>query len=111
MEWIDRMEQYRTLMTPEAEGFTLVDRPRTDCRPATLEGTGYGQQIRTDLCVRLPDGRLRRVYRTRHPHIPGWEDWIRLDGRSVTIALAGSAYAAEHQRLKRQAAFNRVKAR
>lgn len=65
--------------TPLDEPYEYLDRPLWwHTRGLTQTASGYGRALTTSRYVKLPDGRMRRVYVTQYSN--AGTAWIRLDG-------------------------------
>lgn len=65
--------------------YTFEDRPLWFHKLGLSEtASGYGQKLRSSRCVRLPDGRLRRVYVTQYSN--AGTAWIVLDGNRRIVS-------------------------
>ena len=67
-----------------SEPYEIVDRPLA-FHTAGLQQTasGYGMKLTSSRCVRLPDGRVRRIYITQYSN--AGSAWITLDGRKLFL--------------------------
>ena len=90
-----RLASWAGMVLPSAEGMTMtleylaepyefIDRPLWFHRAGLSQtATGYGSKLTSARCVKLPDGRIRRVYITQ------WSNsgtaWINLDGKRLIV--------------------------
>ena len=61
------------------EPYEIIDQPlRWHLQGLSQTASGYGKALTSRHCVRLPDGRVRRIYVTQYSN--AGTAWIRLDG-------------------------------
>ena len=71
-------------LTYLTEPYEVLDRPlRWHRQGLSQTASGYGRKLTSARCVRLRDGRVRRVYVTCFSNSE--TAWINLDGRSFVI--------------------------
>jgi len=64
--------------------YELVDRPLWwQKRGLSETATGYGSKLTSSRCVKLPDGKVRRVYITCYSN--AGSAWITLNGKKLYI--------------------------
>jgi len=72
--------EYLDDLTP----FELVERPLWWHRQGLSQtATGYGSKLTSARCVKLPDGKLRRVYITCYSN--AGSAWITLNGKKLHL--------------------------
>jgi len=68
-----------------AEPYELIDRPLWWHKQGLQQtASGYGAALTSSRCVKLPDGRSRRVYITCYGN--AGTAWIKLDGRKLIVS-------------------------
>jgi hypothetical protein len=66
------------------EPYELLDRPLWWHKQGLAQtASGYGAKLTSSRCVRLPDGRVRRVYVTQYSN--AGSAWIMLDGKKLLL--------------------------
>jgi hypothetical protein len=67
-----------------AEPYEFIDRPLWfHVRGLSQTQSGYGTKLASSRCVKLPDGRIRRVYVTCYSN--SGTAWINLDGKRLIV--------------------------
>lgn len=64
--------------------YQIIDRPLPMHRAGLQQtASGYGRKLTSSRCVKLADGRIRRIYITQYSN--AGTAWINLDGRTFVI--------------------------
>ena len=67
-----------------SEPYEVLDRPLWWHKQGLSQtASGYGRKLTSSRCVRLPDGRVRRIYVTCFSNCG--TAWITLNGRMVIV--------------------------
>jgi hypothetical protein len=64
--------------------YDIIERPLWwHKRGLSQTASGYGRKLTSSKCVKLPDGRVRRIYVTQFSN--AGSAWINLDGKTVYL--------------------------